>query len=136
MKRVLLIASGVAVALAVLFWPYTVGLFMMGKSLLADGLQVVSGIREEPGPWEVVDPGQPNAVFVKPYVLQAGAGEAVQIGDIEPVRKAILDPHAPTITKDMGPSGSGWDTADPKTVASLNASRWRTVVTSKAASSA
>ena len=38
MKRVLLIASGVAVALAVLFWPYTVGLFMMGKSLLADGL--------------------------------------------------------------------------------------------------
>ena len=103
MKRVLLIASGVAVALAVLFWPYTVGLFMMGKSLLADGLQVVSGIREEPGPWEVVDPGQPNAVFVKPYVLQAGAGEAVQIGDIVTVRKYILDTDATTITKDMGP---------------------------------
>ena len=103
MKRVLLIASGVAVALAVLFWPYTVGLFMMGKSLLADGLQVVSGIREEPRPWEVVDPGQPNAVFVKPYVLQAGAGEAVQIGDIVTVRKYILDTDATTITKDMGP---------------------------------
>ena len=103
MKRVLLIASGVAVALAVLFWPYTVGLFMMGKSLLADGLQVVSGIREEPGPWEVVDPGQPNAVFVKPYVLQAGAGEAVQIGDIVTVRKYMLNADATAVTMDMGP---------------------------------
>ncbi|NZA02468.1 hypothetical protein H0I39_13155 [Ottowia beijingensis] len=42
-------------------------------------------------------------MFVKPYVLQAGAGEAVQIGDIVTVRKYILDTDATTITKDMGP---------------------------------
>ena len=102
MKRVLLIASGVAVALAVLFWPYTVGLFMLGKSVLAEGLQAFSGIREEPGPWQVIDPGKPNAVFPKPYVLQAGNGEAVQIGDIVTVRKYILDADATTVAKDMG----------------------------------
>ena len=103
MKRILLIGSGLAIALALLFWPYTVGLFMLGKSVLAEGLQAFSSIREEPEPWQVIDPGKPNTVFPKPYVLQAGTGEAVQIGDIVTVRKYILDPDATTVTKDMGP---------------------------------
>ena len=103
MKRILLIGSGLAIALAVLFWPYTVGLFMLGKRVLAEGLQAFSSIREEPGPWQVIDPGKPNAVFPKPYVLQPGAGEAVQIGDIVTVRKYILDADATTVAKDMGP---------------------------------
>ena len=102
MKRILLIGSGLAIALAVLFWPYTVGLFMLGKSVLAEGLQAFSGIREEPGPWQVIDPGKPNAMFPKPYVLQPGAGEAVQIGDIVTVRKYMLNDDATAVSKDMG----------------------------------
>ena len=121
MKRILLISSGLAIAMAVLFWPYTVGLFMLGKSVLAEGLQAFSGIREEPGPWQVIDPGKPNAVFPKPYVLQAGNGEAVQIGDIVTVRKYILDADATTVAKDMGPIWFRWLTADPKTAGSINA---------------
>ncbi|NZA02469.1 hypothetical protein H0I39_13160 [Ottowia beijingensis] len=60
MKRVLLIASGVAVALAVLFWPYTVGLFMMGRACRPMACRWSRASAKNPGRGKLSTPANPT----------------------------------------------------------------------------
>lgn len=59
-------------------------------------------VREESEPWRYIDAGKPLEEYSTPYVLQQGAGETVQIGDIVAVRKYRLEDDATQIQKDFG----------------------------------